>query len=246
MKERLVIRKKKMYEEVVERIVHLIKTGEYKVGDRLPPVQELSEMFGVGTPTLREGLSVLSSSGILEIRHGNGIYVKRFPLEVEDVLAQLNEVEYKQLLSWVEFRRALEAEAAALAAERRDDADLEAMEAAEKRLEEEIIRGEITIEPDYQFHYGIALATKNPIFIQTATTIEHIMRQYFHISLQYGSRTFPWQREQVVVEHRKILECIHKRQPREARNAMLEHLNNVVGRAKLLESLTRESDEGEQ
>ncbi|KYH31848.1 FadR/GntR family transcriptional regulator [Neomoorella mulderi] len=238
MKNGLVIRKKKMYEEVVERITRLIKTGEYKVGDRLPPVQELSEMFGVGTPTLREGLSVLASSGILEIRHGNGIYVKRFPLEPEDLMAQLNEVEYQQLLSWVEFRRALEAEAAALAAERSDEADLEAMEAAEKRLEEEITRGEITIEPDYQFHNSIALATKNPIFIQTATTIEHIIRQYFQLSLRYG-RTLPWHRDLVVIEHRKILENISKRRPREARNAMLEHLNNVAGRVKLLESLAR-------
>ncbi|WP_406677884.1 FadR/GntR family transcriptional regulator [Moorella sp. ACPs] len=238
MKDRLVIRKKKMYEEVVERIIQLIKKGEYKVGDRLPPVQELSEMFGVGTPTLREGLSVLASSGILEIRHGNGIFVKRFPLEPEDLLAQLNEVEYEQLLSWVEFRRALEAEAAALAAERREETDLDAMEAAEKRLEEEITRGEITIEPDYQFHNSIALATKNPIFIQTATTIEHILRQYFQLSLRYG-RTFPWHRELVVTEHRKILEHIRKRRPREARNAMLEHLNNVAGRVKLLESLAR-------
>ncbi|GEA16392.1 GntR family transcriptional regulator [Moorella sp. E308F] len=236
MKDGLIIRKKKMYEEVVERITRLIKSGEYKVGDRLPPVQELSEMFGVGTPTLREGLSVLASSGILEIRHGNGIYVKRFPLEPEDLMAKLNEVEYQQLLSWVEFRRALEAEAAALAAERSDEADLEAMEAAEIRLEEEITRGEITIEPDYQFHNSIALATKNPIFIQTSTTIEHIIRQYFHLSLRYG-RTLPWHRELVVTEHRKILENIRKRRPREARNAMLEHLNNVSGRVKLLESL---------
>ncbi|MEW8959909.1 MAG: FadR/GntR family transcriptional regulator [Moorella sp. (in: firmicutes)] len=238
MKERLVIRKKKMYEEVVERILQLIKSGEYKVGDRLPPVQELSEMFGVGTPTLREGLSVLSSSGILEIRHGNGIYIKRYPLEAEDVLAQINEVEYEQLLSWVEFRRALEAEAAALAAERHDEADLEAIEAAERRLEEEITRGEITIEPDYQFHNAIAMATKNPIFIHTASTIEHIIRQYFHLSLRYG-KTFPWHRELVVTEHRKIIENIRNKKPREARNAMLEHLNNVAGRAKLLESMAK-------
>ncbi|OIQ07711.1 HTH-type transcriptional regulator LutR [Moorella thermoacetica] len=233
---KFLIRKKKLYEEIVEQITRLIKTGNYKIGDRLPSFQELSEMFGVGKPTLREALSVLASSGVLEIRHGNGTFIKRLPLDPEDIPAQLGEVEGEKLLFWLEYRRAIETEAASLAAERRSEADIAAMEEAEQRLEGEIALGAITVDPDYQFHYCIARATHNPIFAQAYTTIAPMMHEYFQLSLRYG-RTLPWHRELVVGEHRDILECIRKGQPREARRAMIKHINNVAGRVRLLESL---------
>lgn len=232
------IRKKKLYEEIVEQITRLIKSGHYKIGDKLPSFQELSEMFGVGKPTLREALSVLASSGVLEIRHGNGTFIKRLPVDPEDILTQLGNVEGEQLLSWLEYRRAIETEAASLAAERRSEADILAMEEVEQRLEGEIALGAITVEPDYQFHYRIALATQNPIFSQAYTTIAPILQEYFQLSLRYG-RTLPWHRELVVEEHRNIIESIRKQQPRDARRAMIKHINNVAGRVRLLESLTQ-------
>ncbi|MGB9662876.1 MAG: FadR/GntR family transcriptional regulator [Moorellaceae bacterium] len=242
MKEKLLIRKKKLYEEVIESMTGLLKSGEYKVGDRLPSVQELSEMFGVGKPTLREALSVLASSGVLEIRHGNGIFVKRLPVEPQDFLPKLSEVDIESLLFWLEFRRAIEVEAAGLAAERREDEDLEAMEAAERQVEEEAAQGRVTADTDYRFHHCIALATHNPVFIQSAATIAHILQEYWRLSLSHA-RGLPWHRELVSEEHRKIIEGIRRRRPREARQAMLEHINNVEKRVRLLERLIKGEEE---
>ncbi len=239
---KFVIHKKKLYEEVMEQISNLVESRGYNTGDRLPSLQELSEMFEVGKPTLREALSVLAATGALEIRHGSGIFIKRLPLKPQyDRLAQLPEVESEKLLYWLEFRRAIEVEAAGLAAQRRDEEDIAAIEEAQRRLEEEVNRGGIGAEWDYQFHYRIALATHNPIFAQPATTTSYILRQYFELSLRQ-SLAMPWRREVVKTEHTQILESIRKGRPREARRAMLEHINNVEIKVKLLEQ--RESRHG--
>ncbi|MCL4514688.1 MAG: FadR family transcriptional regulator [Firmicutes bacterium] len=231
---KFVVHKKKLYEEVMEQISKLIESRNYETGDRLPSLQELSEMFGVGKPTLREALSVLGATGALEIRHGSGIFIKRLPLNPRyDLLAQLPEVESQQLLHWLEFRRAIEVEAAGLAARRRSEEDVAAIEEAQKRLEEEVNRGGIGAEWDYQFHYRIALATHNPIFAQPAATTSYILRQYFELSLRQ-SMAMPWRREVVKTEHNQILESIKRGKAREARRAMLEHINNVEIKVKLL------------
>jgi len=230
--EKFVIQKRKLFEEVIEQISKLAISGNYQVGDRLPSLQELSEMFKVGKPTLREALSVLAVTGALEIRHGSGIFIKCLPLKPEyEMLAQLGEVESEKLLYWLEFRRAIEVEAAGLAAGRRNEADLQGLEEVHQRLEEEILQGKLGANWDYQFHYRIALATHNPIFAQAVTTTANILQQYFELSLRQ-SLTMPSRGELVISEHRNILDSIKKGQSREARLAMLNHIDNVERKVK--------------
>ncbi|GEA17453.1 MAG: GntR family transcriptional regulator, transcriptional repressor for pyruvate dehydrogenase complex [Moorella sp. (in: firmicutes)] len=232
------VRKKKLYEEVMEQISRLIESGNYNVGDRLPSLQELSEMFAVGKPTLREALSVLAAIGTLEIRHGSGIFIKRLPLKPHyEILSRLGEVDNEKLLYWLEFRRAVEVEAARLAAERRDENDIRAIEEAEGRMEEGIRQGKVASREDYLFHYRIAQATHNPIFTQISMTNEPMLQQYFELSLRQSLAT-PWRRELVIEEHREIIDSIKKGRPHEARRAMLEHITNVIRKVQLLEGMS--------
>lgn len=237
MEGNFLIRKKKLYEEVIEKIISLIQTDGYKVGDRLPSLQELSQTFGVGKPTIREALSVLASSGILEIRHGYGIVLKRPPLEIGNILVQLNTVDTEKLLHWIEFRRGIEGEAASLAAQRRTPEELKAIEEAHEQVKEEISRGTPTAESDYRFHRSIALATHNPIIINAVTTFSQVFHQHFELSIRH-SKYLPWHRELTIEEHGKIVKAIQHKHPREARSAMLEHLNNVEKRIRLRQTLS--------
>lgn len=236
------IRKKKLYEEVMDQISRLIENGPYNVGDRLPSLSELSEMFGVGKPTLREALSALAAIGVLEIRHGSGIFVKRLPLKPQyEILTQLGQTDTENLLHWLEFRRAMEAETAKLAAERRTEEELEAIEEAHRRIEEEITRGETASHWDYLFHHRIAVATHNPIFVQLSLNNEYMLERYFILSLRQ-SRATPWRREMVILEHGKILEAIKRSRPLEARRAMLYHIENTIRKVKFLEELSQGRD----
>lgn len=204
------IQKRKLYEEVMEQILKLLVNGNYGIGDRLPSLQELSQMFEVGKPTLREALSVLCSQGTLEIRHGSGIFVKRLSSEPQlDYPIYLGEVESKNLLSMLEFRKAIEVETAGLAAKRRTQEDINAIEEALHLMEVDIAAGQISANWDYKFHERIAIASHNSIFVQVITTTKQLLQLYFESSMRQ-SLAIPTRRNMVAVEHRIILPVINR------------------------------------
>lgn len=232
MKHTLAIQKKKLYEEVMEQISRLIKQGEYKAGDRLPSLKELSNMFQVGQPTVREALSVLVAAGVIEIRHGSGIFVRKFNQD-SGVISSFEKVEQEKLLYWLEYRRAVEVEAAGLAAIRRTEFDIRSIEEALHNLEQETKEGKVGSYWEYEFHHRIALATHNPIFAEAITTTEEILRTYFALS---KNQTFETPARPIVVssEHSEILQGIIQGQPIEAKRAMLNHIENVRNRIRKL------------
>lgn len=231
------IAKKKLYEEVMDQILKLVTNGGYKVGDRLPSLQELSDMFGVGKPTLREALSVLAATGILEIRHGSGIFVRKlFDDHVYDAAAQIGKIEGESLIYWLEYRRAIEVEAAALAAIRRNEFDIRSMEEAHKGLEADALLGKTETKWDFLFHQRIALATHNPIFTKSVATTYDLFHHYFELSLKQ-TLAIPSRREIVTQEHWDILAAIKKGEPPAAQKAMLRHIDNIAKKVKLLSDL---------
>ena len=75
-------------QQVVARILELIRTGSLRAGDRLPPERELIEIFGISRPSLREALRALSMLGVVNSLHGGGAYVS--DLEARTLLAPLD------------------------------------------------------------------------------------------------------------------------------------------------------------
>jgi GntR family transcriptional repressor for pyruvate dehydrogenase complex len=234
MEKKFAVEKKKLYEGVIEQFTTLLQSGEYKVGDKLPSISDLSTIFEVGKPTLREALSVLTSAGVIEIHQGSGIFIKRLSMQPDpEVLAKFPVVDSKNLLHWLEFRLAIEVESAGLAAERRSTEDIEQLEDIEGRLEEEIKQGKIASELDYSFHYAIAMATYNPIFPEAIKSNAHFLQQQFFESLRQ-SVDVQSRRELILPEHNKIIEAIKKGKPSEARQAMHKHIKNAERKMKLV------------
>ncbi|WP_191567277.1 FadR/GntR family transcriptional regulator [Metabacillus idriensis] len=228
------VRKKKLFEEVIEQFETLLQSKEYKIGDKLPSLTELTAIFEVGKPTLREALSVLSSMGVLEIKQGSGIFLKRLSLHPEqELLSKFNSVGGENLLYWLEFRRAIEVEAAGLAAERRSEEDIQELERIQKKLEEEINQGEIASELDYQFHFAITKAACNPIFTEAITANAHLLQQQFFEDIRQTVEIHS-RRELIISEHRKIIESIKGKRVGEARQSMLKHINNAERKMKLI------------
>src|SRR5207247_2373975 len=69
--------KQSLSDRLARRIRGMIQRGQYRVGDRLPAIMEMAKRFGVGHPTVREALKKLETIGVVEIRHGSGVYVSR-------------------------------------------------------------------------------------------------------------------------------------------------------------------------
>jgi GntR family transcriptional regulator, transcriptional repressor for pyruvate dehydrogenase complex len=234
MNKKFAVKKRKLFEEVIDQFQTLLESGEYQVGDKLPSLTNLAELFNVGKPTLREALSVLTSTGVLEINQGSGVFVRRLTLEPEpELLSSFEKVDSEQLLYWLEFRRAFEVEAAGLAALRRSEDDLRELEEIERQLEAELEQGKIASEWDYKFHYAIAKATKNPIFTEAISSNAHILQQQFFENIRQ-TIAIPSRRELIITEHQKLIEAIKNGKTREARQMMRKHIENAERKMKLL------------
>src|SRR5580704_4483760 len=153
-----------LVEQVFSRILELVRTGNLRPGDRLPPERELIEIFGISRPSLREALRALSILGVIESRHGGGAFVT--DLEARTLLAPLDfylSLSQSNLDDAFECRRIVEVEIvrkAALKAGPKDLLDLSAMIAAHPTVFNDPIGFRIL---DSQFHEKLSVIGGNAI-----------------------------------------------------------------------------------
>lgn len=151
-----------LVEQVASQMEELIGSGQWAVGDKLPPEMELMEEFDVSRNTLREAIRALVHAGLLQTKQGSGTIVQS---SSSLGVALHRHFEKSSLIETLEVRLALEREAAQLAAERRSGLDIERLEecinkcqdAAEKKDLEAFIVADIT------FHQTIIKAAKNQV-----------------------------------------------------------------------------------
>ncbi|MDI3420493.1 FadR/GntR family transcriptional regulator [Streptomyces luteolus] len=148
-----------LVDTVVDQLRTQLTSGAWPVGDRIPTEHTLAEQLGVGRNTVREAVRVLVHAGLLESRQGNGTFVR----SAADPSAVLRGMRHAGALEVTEVRVALEAEAARLAAERRDTHDLLRLRAALATLHEE---GDRDADADMAFHLAVVEATHNTAFIE--------------------------------------------------------------------------------
>ncbi len=221
------IKKKSLYEEIVSRIILYIQKEDIKPGDKLPSENELIEEFQVSKTAVREALSVLAARGIIEKRPGVGSLLKETngATFVDQITNKLI-VDKNSLKDILEFRRGIEVEAAALAAQRATNEQLYAIEEAHLKLIEVNDRGEIGIKEDFNFHQFIILASGNKMYEKIFDFIAPYFLEAIKISKtqskQISERYFRESHE----EHQKIIEALYDRNVNQARISALEHLQN--------------------
>jgi DNA-binding FadR family transcriptional regulator len=212
----------KLYRRIADTVADAIEAGQYKLGDRLPTERELAEQFGVSRPTLREAMIALEMLGMIEARHGLGIYVTG---NVRPA-APTSEIDFEiGAFELIEARRLFEGEAAALAAASIDDAQLAQLEALMVRMhDEDEIAGE---DADREFHMIIARSTGNGAII---ATIENLWdwRNRSPLARNILARARGMGLEPRINEHRRVFEALKARDPAAARQAMRDHLERVI------------------
>lgn len=168
------VRRGSLVDEVIEQLRSRIVAGDWPVGRRIPPETELIERLQVGRGTLREAVKALAHSGLLEVRQGDGTYV-RANSELAGALRRQIASSSDQHVQ--EVRRALEVEGARLAAGRRTPADLAACAAAlaDRDAAAELSRsypgwnlawGEPWWRADVAFHQAVLAASHNPMLLE--------------------------------------------------------------------------------
>ena len=183
------IQRGSLVDEVIDRLREQISSGAWPVDTRIPPEPELVEALGVGRGTVREAVRALAHAGLLEVRRGDGTYV-RARSELSGALRR--EIETTTHDHVQEVRRAIEVEAARLAAGRRTDADLAACESALEARDAAARRGMAAapgdgawidewVEADARFHEALVAAAGNPLlndlYLEIGSALRSVLRE---------------------------------------------------------------------
>ncbi|MET9225234.1 FadR/GntR family transcriptional regulator [Lentzea sp. NPDC003310] len=153
-----------LVDQVIEQMRGAITTGEWPVGQRIPPEPELVTALGVGRNTVREAVRALSHAGLLEVRQGDGTFV-RATSEISGAVRRMCGTELKEVL---QVRRTLEMEGARLAAKHRTDAELarltELLSKRDAAMEAE--QWAEVIEHDTAFHVLLVQCSHNTLLAE--------------------------------------------------------------------------------
>ncbi|MFV3403554.1 MULTISPECIES: FadR/GntR family transcriptional regulator [Pseudomonas] len=195
--------KRSLVEQAVDQLRSRIASGAWSVGQRLPTEPELAYDLGISRNTVREAMRVLAFSGLVEIRQGDGSYLRTVqdPLQAVQAMAHCT-VEHAR-----ETRHILEAEAIALAALRRTDDDLSALRQALKQSAVHF-HGDVDayVECDIQFHQRLVDAAHNPALSELYRYFSGVVAA----ALQHNMTTVP--RCQATFDlHGHILDALEKR-----------------------------------
>jgi len=225
----------RLYEEVAEKIRHLIQDGTLATGDQLLPERQLAETLGVSRSAVREALTSLVSQGLLEITPGSGAYVKEVNInDLIDPFATIVLKEIDGIFDLLEARLVMETGAARIAAKRADRADLYSMLVT--AMENDVKEGRNTDASDSEFHFSVVRATHNPVLQNLMTVLMGLMKDYYGPSRQKLVEQQE-NRQLWSQQHGRVYEAIRIGDSEAAAAAVSEHLNTSIQELKKLQGI---------
>lgn len=219
--------RKALPEQIVRQLLELVESGRLKPGDRLPAERALAEELGVGRPTLREALRALQLLGIVDIRHGGGVFVTG--LELETLLSPLHlslRLDQHSLETILEARKVIEGAVLAYVARIIDEPAIARLRANVAELEA-VIRRSPAHDPDVErisvladgFRGIIEAAVGNPVLTRTVKSLDILSTA----ARQRTLSTVPAGR--LLDNHRRIVEALTQHDPHAAQRALEEHID---------------------
>ncbi|MBZ9558779.1 MULTISPECIES: transcriptional regulator NanR [unclassified Modicisalibacter] len=228
MSDALRVSRRKLADEVFDRLYAMLLNGDYRPGDSLPSERQLMEMFGVGRPAVREAMQSLERVGLVSIHHG-----QRPTVTMPTASGLLSQIELtarhmlssspESLEQLKEARAFFELGMVARAAQKASAADIERLEALVEAQRAQLnVDAGAFIKADMAFHVAIAEMTGNPIFV----AVSHAMLNWlanFHASALH------WKGNEHVTleEHQQIVAAMAAGSAAEATRAMRAHLDRA-------------------
>src|SRR5215203_2616728 len=189
------VQRPRLYEQVVSQVEAWVVEHGLEVGDRLPPERELAAKLGVSRATVSQALVAMEVVGMVAVRHGDGVVLVEPPGSTK---------------------------VAALAAERRTDGDLAAIDEALEFMERDIASGGRGVEGDERFHAAVTAAGHSPLLAKLMAEISDLIRETRIASLAQPNRPTDSLRG-----HRRIADAIRARDAGGAALAMQDHVAMV-------------------
>jgi GntR family transcriptional repressor for pyruvate dehydrogenase complex len=210
-------------QQLTRQLLTLIDARNLQPGDRLPSMKELAAIFSVATPTIREAVRRLQATGVVDIRHGSGIYVRKVAQGLVIPNPHVGELNAESLLQLLEARLAMEPYLAGRAAELATPADIAALKDILDSAEQLLDGHDAQLHPiNLRFHGRIARISRNTIladFLESLFTL--------HAQEQRGILEIFNARAQDYRDHIHIFAAISEGDSARATQCMTDHLINV-------------------
>ncbi len=216
------VERSRVYETIVEKIKKVIDDGTWKPGERLPSERKLTQMLGVGRTSVREAMRMLEALGYIEIRHGDGAYIKGNAENLSGFQTLFNLFQDDDyIVDVMETRELVESQIAFLAAESATEEDITALERIITRHEKIVGKGDDGVEVNVDFHLFLAKMTGNRALMELQQLFINLTRQTIA-----GLYQVPGRPKESILQHRAILQSIKEHRPNDAHSLMLKHLRS--------------------
>ncbi|MBF6222502.1 FadR family transcriptional regulator [Nocardia abscessus] len=225
------VRKRGLVDEVVQTLEHGIRNGAFQVGSKLPPEPQLQAQLGVGRTTVREAVKVLAHAGMLEVKQGDGTYVRATTTTSRELVERLSRAHTQDVLA---VRRGLDLEMARMSTLARTDEDIDRMSELIARLHEILAAPDRSsrefADVDTQLRLAIATSTHNPVLVDLSASFAIAMRR---LSEQLAA--MPGAMETCTALHECLLHAIRDRDRLSAQEATTQYLDWVASKLEELE-----------
>lgn len=217
------IKKTTISESIVNQIKKMIIVGKLTPGEKLPSERELTELFDVSRPSVREAMRSLYSIGIVDIRSGEGTYLNENTSILSDHFKLQYLLKKYSVLELVEARKILEVEIIKLAMIRGTKENFEYLQEMFIETLKQKDNPREFIKADFNFHLAIAYAAQNPYLAEMLNTTRELLLE---INIDVVRK--PGQIERVIESHKDILEAIIHGNIEMAQISMNSHLDMVA------------------
>jgi len=221
------IQRRKLSDEIQDRLLDLIKNGDMKPGEVLPSERELMVRYEVGRPAIREAMQNLQRMGLISIKHGGRPRVAEPSLDM--LVGQMSEAmrhilkhSTSTMAHLKEARVTFEVQMARIAAEKRTDSSLTQMRRRLAQQDEFKDNPARFMALDGEFHQAIAATSDNPIFESLSFALFGWLAEFHSEQVRK-----PGLENLTLSEHAEILRAIETGEPDAAGNAMRDHLNRA-------------------
>ncbi|MEO8749384.1 MAG: GntR family transcriptional regulator [Allobranchiibius sp.] len=223
-----------LHDQIRDYLRELIAAGDLNPGEALPPERELASQLGVSRHSLRQALASLSAIGLVETKHGSGVYLTSTPSDA--VVARFADALFKvnhSIGDAVEARLAFEPFVAHRAAECRTDEDL-ALLAMSVEVPPQESANDGTVREALTFHHQLARTTGNPIFAGLLRSVTTGPRNITRLAKHTPNSAARWRGE-----HLAILKAVQAGNGARAQRLMAAHLAPMIEIARSLENRKR-------
>ena len=221
-----VVRPRRLYEQIADKIRAMISDGTFAPGEALPPERDLAERVGVSRPSIREALIALETLGLIETRQGGGNFVREDAGALKMIPVGAKGDLGPGTLEQFEARKAMECACAELAALRAEPEEIEALAASVLRMEALVARAVSPIAEHRVFHTLLASSSHNQILASAVAELWRVRDGAMWTTLrQKVDRIESW--VVGIAFRRELIAALRRRDAPAALSAMKAHFDRV-------------------